>query len=96
MPKIPKVSLIAGNLRRFSLTYLLRPGIPASRPNKSFPHDLVEHCISYFFGIVQLSVSLGGVNVCSSWSTSIWVTMLGLPKQHFRSSLFIVTTAMAS
>ena len=82
MPKIPKCSLIAGNLRRFSLTY--------------FPRDLVEHCISYFFGIVQLSVGLDGVNVCSSWSTSIWVTMLGLPKQHFRSSLFIVTTTMAS
>ena len=75
---------------------LLRPEILPSRPNEIFPHDLVEHCISYSFGIVQLSVGLGGVNVSSSWSTSIWVTMFGLPKQHFRSSLFIVTTTMAS
>ena len=44
-----------------------------SRPNKN-PHDLIELCISYLFGIVQSSVTLGGVNECSSWSTSIWVT----------------------
>ena len=53
-----------------------------SRPNKIFPHDLIEHCISYLFGIVQSS-SLDGVNVCGSRSTSLWVTMLGFPKQHF-------------
>ena len=38
-------------------TYLLRPGIIPSHPNKIFPHDLIEHCISYFLGIVLSSVS---------------------------------------
>ena len=37
--------------------YLLRPGIIPSCPNKIFPHDLVEHGISYLFGIVQLEHS---------------------------------------
>ena len=63
--------------------YLLRPGFILSHANKIFPHDLIEHCISYFFGIVQSSVTLDVLNVCSSWSTSLWVTMLGFPKQHF-------------
>ena len=59
-----------GNL----LTYLLRPGITLSLI-KSF-HYLIKHCISYFFGFVQSSVSLDGVNLFRSLSTSIWVTML--------------------
>ena len=46
-----------------------------SCPNKIFPHDLIEHCISYLFGIFQSSISLDNVNLCSSSSTSIWVTM---------------------
>ena len=62
-----------------TFTYLLiRPGIIPSRPNKIFPHDLIKHCMSYLSGIVQSSVSLDGVNVCSF---SIWVTMLGFPKE---------------
>ena len=64
-------------------TYLLKSGIIPSRPNKIFPHDLIEHYISYLFGIVQYSISLDSVNVCSSTSTSIWVTMLGFPKRRF-------------
>ena len=66
-----KLKIISFNL----LTYLLRPGISPSCPNKIFPHDLIEHCISYLFGIFQSSISLDNVNVCSSSSTSIWVTM---------------------
>ena len=46
-------------------------------------------------GIAQSIVSFDGINVCSSWSTSIWVSLLGIPKQHFWSSLFIVTSAVA-
>ena len=56
------------SLLDIAIPYLLRSRIIPSRPNKN-PHDLIEHCISYLFGIVQSSVSLGGVNVCifSSW-----------------------------
>ena len=43
-----------------TFSYLLRPGIITSRPNKIFSHDLIEHCVSYLFGIVQSSVSLDG------------------------------------
>ena len=50
----------------YVLTYLLKSGIIPSRPNKIFPHDLIDHCISYLFGIVQYSISLDSVNVCSS------------------------------
>ena len=64
-------------------TYLVRPGIIPNRPNKIFPDDPIEHCISYLFGIVKTRISFDDVNVCSSRSTSIWVNMLGFPKQHF-------------
>ena len=74
---------------------LPRPGIIPSRPNKIFLHDLIEHCVSYLFGIVQSSISLDSIIVCSSRSTSIWVTLLGFPKQHFWSSLFIAACTMA-
>ena len=53
-------------LLTYLLTYLLRSRIIPSRPNKN-PYDLIDHCICYLFGIVQSSVSLSGVNVCSSW-----------------------------
>ena len=60
---------------------LLRSGIIPSRPNKIFPHDLIELGVSYLF--VQSSISLDSINVCSSRSTPIWVSLLGFPKQHF-------------
>ena len=41
------------------------------------------HWICCFFGIVQSSVSLGGINIRSSWSTLIWVTMMGLSSSTF-------------
>ena len=41
--------------------------------------DWMVGCISYLFGIVQSSISLDSVSVCSSMSTSIRVTMLGFP-----------------
>ena len=66
---------------RYFLTYLLRPGI-------IFPQVLIEHCI-YLFGIVQTSISLDSVNVCSSRSTSIWVTMLGLVDLKFYSTTML-------
>ena len=53
--------------------YTLKLRITPRHPDKIFPHGLIEHGISCFFSIVQSSVSLGGVNVCSSWSTSILV-----------------------
>ena len=65
----------------YLLTYLLRPGI-------IFPQVLIEHCI-YLFGIVQTSISLDSVNVCSSRSTSIWVTMLGLVDLKFYSTTML-------
>ena len=37
--------------------------------------------MSYLSGIVQSSVSLDGVNVCSSRFTSIWGTILGFSKE---------------
>ena len=48
----------------WSITCLLRPGIILRRPNKILAHNLIKHCIFYFFGIVQSSVSFNGVNVC--------------------------------
>ena len=48
----------------WSITCLLRPGNILSHPNKILAHDLIKHCIFYFFGIVQASVSFYGVNVC--------------------------------
>lgn len=48
----------------WSITCLLGPGIIPSHPNKILAHDLIEHCIFYFFGIVQSCVSFDGVNVC--------------------------------
>ena len=86
------------NPGHYLATYLglLRPEMIPSRPNKIFPHDLIGNCDSYLFGIVQSSISLDSINVCSSRSTSIWVTLLGFPKQHFWSSLFIAANKMAS
>ena len=48
----------------WSITCLLRAGIILRHPNKILAHDLIKHCIFYFFGIVQSSVSFNGVNVC--------------------------------
>ena len=48
----------------WSITCLLRLGIILSHPNKILAHDLIEHCIFYYFGIVRSSVSFGGVSVC--------------------------------
>ena len=56
-----------------------RPGIILSHPDKIVPHNLIKHGISCFFCIVQSGVSPHGVDVCSSWSNSIWVTMLRCP-----------------
>ena len=63
-----------GNLLTYLLTYLGRE-LPSAVLIKSF-HYLIKHCISYFFSFVQSSVSLDGVNLFRSLSTSIWVTML--------------------
>ena len=88
-----KTCFTANNSKPSQLKHLLRYlGRELSRAVliKIFPHDLIEHGISYFFCIVQSGVSLDCVNVCSSRSTTIWVTMLGFPKLHVWSSLFIV------
>ena len=54
------------------LLYLcvLRPGI-----------DLCL-CVISFFGILQSSASLDAISECSSWSNSVWVSMLQFVKQH--------------
>ena len=60
------------------------PKIIASHPEKNIlTRRLVERGISYFFSIIQSSFTLKGVNVCSSWSTSICMTMLWFQGQHF-------------
>ena len=72
------------------------PKIIPSHPEKNIlTRRLVERGISYFFSIIQSSFTLKGVNVCSSWSTSICMTMLWFQGQHFWSSIFIVTSTMA-
>ena len=47
--------------------------------------DCMVDCISYLFGIVQSSISLDSVSVCSSRSTSIWLIMSEFPRQQLEA-----------
>ena len=73
------------------------PEIIPSHPGKIFWHadwSSVGSLIS-LLSIIQSSFTFEGVYVCSSWSNSICMTMLGFQRQHFWSSIFIVTSTMA-
>ena len=73
------------------------PEIIPRHPGKIFWHadwSSVGSLIS-LLSIIQSSFTFEGVHVCSSWSNSICMTMLGFQRQHFWSSIFIVTSTMA-